>query len=108
MDAWFAGYHPSLVGVAWIGYDTPKKLGSRETGGGLALPVWIDLMRVALQDVPVAELEPPPGVVQQEDGLWVYDEFASGGGVRSVGLDQTVPRASSPEERNSILDLFRR
>jgi penicillin-binding protein 1A len=108
MDAWFAGYHPSLVGVAWIGYDTPKKLGSRETGGGLALPVWIDLMRVALQDVPVAELEPPPGVVQQEDGLWVYDEFASGGGVRSVGLDQTVPRAASPEERNSILDLFRR
>ena len=108
MDAWFAGYHPSLVGVAWIGYDTPKKLGARETGGGLALPVWIDLMRVALQGVPEVPLEPPPGVVQQEDGLWVYDEFANGGGVRSVGLDQTVPGAATSEERNSILDLFRR
>lgn len=108
MDAWFAGFQPSLVGVVWIGYDTPKKLGSRETGGGLALPVWIDMMRVGLKDVPVAELEPPPGVVQQEDGLWVYEEYAGGGGVRSVGLDQTVPQQATPEERNSILDLFRR
>jgi penicillin-binding protein 1A len=108
MDAWFAGFHPSLVGVAWIGYDNPKKLGARETGGGLALPVWIDMMRVALKDVPVAPLEPPPGVVQQEDGLWVYEEFAGGGGVRSVGLDQAPPRPPSTEERNSILDLFRR
>ncbi|MCP5286960.1 MAG: penicillin-binding protein 1A [Burkholderiaceae bacterium] len=107
MDAWFAGYHPSLVAVVWIGYDTPKKLGSRETGGGLALPVWIDLMRVALKDQPVETPTPPPGVVQQDDGLWVYEEFADGGGVRSVGLDQ-VPEASSPEERSSILDLFRR
>ena len=108
MDAWFAGYHPSLVAVVWIGYDTPKKLGSRETGGGLALPVWIDLMRVALKDVPVDKPVPPPGVVQQEDGLWVYEEFANGGGVRSVGLDQLVPETTTPEERSSILDLFRR
>ena len=108
MDAWFAGYHPSLVAVAWIGYDTPKKLGSRETGGGLALPVWIDLMRVALANVPVVQPDPPPGVVQEDNGLWMYEEFAGGGGVRSVGLDQAVPEAASPAERNSILDLFRR
>lgn len=107
MDAWFAGYQPSLVAVAWIGYDTPRKLGSRETGGGLALPVWIDLMRVALKDVPVASPEPPPGVVQQSDGNWVYEEFAEGAGVRSVGMDQALPRVA-PQERSSILDLFRR
>ncbi len=107
MDAWFVGYHPTLVASVWIGHPTPKKLGSRETGGGLALPVWIDLMRVALKDVPVQLPEPPPGVVQQADGLWVYEEFAEGGGVRSVGLDQGVPQVE-PEERSSILDLFRR
>ena len=107
MDAWFAGYHPSLVGVVWIGYDTPKKLGSRETGGGLALPVWIDLMAHALKGVPVAEPAPPAGVVAQ-DGLWMYDEFTGGAGVRSVGLDEQVPQAPSTEERNSILDLFKR
>jgi len=107
MDAWFAGYHPSLVAVAWIGYDTPKKLGARETGGGLALPVWIDLMRVALHEVPVQQPEPPAGVLQQPDGSWVYEEYATGGGVRSVGLEQALPRVA-PEERSSILDLFRR
>ncbi len=106
MDAWFAGYQPGLVGVVWIGYDTPKKLGSKETGGGLALPVWIDLMAHALKNVPVAEVPPSAGVVQRE-GLWMYDEFAEGG-VRSVGLDEKVPAAPSSDERNSILDLFKR
>ena len=107
MDAWFAGYHPSLVGIVWIGYDNPKKLGSRETGGGLALPVWIDLMAHALKGVPVAEAQAPPGVVQQ-DGLWIYEEFAGGAGVRSVGLEDALPQPPSADERKSILDLFRR
>jgi penicillin-binding protein 1A len=107
MDAWFAGYHPSLVGVVWIGYDNPRKLGSRETGGGLALPVWIDMMAHALKGVPVVEPVAPAGVVGQ-NGLWMFDEFADGGGVRSVGLEETVPQAPSSDERNSILDLFRR
>jgi penicillin-binding protein 1A len=107
MDAWFAGFQPSLVGVVWIGYDTPRKLGSRETGGGLALPVWIDMMREGLKGVPVAEMTPPPGVIE-EDGLWVYEEFAGGAGVRSVGLEDQLPEAPSTEERSSILDLFRR
>jgi penicillin-binding protein 1A len=107
LDAWFAGYHPSLVGVVWIGYDNPRKLGSRETGGGLALPVWIDLMAHALNGVPVLEPTPPAGVVAR-DGLWLYDEFAEGGGVRSVGLEERVPQAPSNEERSGILDLFRR
>ena len=107
MDAWFAGYHPSLVGVVWIGYDTPRKLGSRETGGGLSLPVWIDMMAHALKGVPVVEPVPPAGVAAR-DGLWLYDEFADGSGVRSVGLEEKVPQAPSSDERNSILDLFRR
>jgi penicillin-binding protein 1A len=58
--------------------------------------------------VPVAEAVPPPGVVQGADGLWMYEEFAQGGGVRSVGLEDAVPQAPTPEERSSILDLFRR
>jgi penicillin-binding protein 1A len=107
MDAWFAGYHPSIVSVVWIGYDNPRKLGSRETGGGLALPVWIDLMKTALDGVPVVAPEPPPGVVNV-GGLWMFEEFSHGAGVRSVGLDDQVPTAPSGEERRSILDLFRR
>jgi penicillin-binding protein 1A len=107
MDAWFAGFHPSLVAVVWIGYDTPRKLGDRETGGGLALPVWIEYMTYALKGVPVRELTPPEGVTQA-DGDWSFDEFSHGAGVRSLGLEDVVPPAPTSEERNSILDLFRR
>jgi penicillin-binding protein 1A len=107
MDAWFAGYHPSLVAVVWIGYDNPRKLGDRETGGGLALPVWIDLMTVALKGVPLQENRAPGGV-SMSGGAWVYDEFAQGGGVGSLGLEDKMPQPPDDKERSSILDLFRR
>jgi len=107
MDAWFAGYQPTLAAVVWIGYDTPRKLGDRETGGGLALPVWIEYMQHALRGVPVQQPEPPEGV-GQEGPYWVFDEFARGGGITSMGLGDKVPDTPSTEERGSILDLFRR
>lgn len=107
MDAWFAGFHPSLVAVVWIGYDTPRKLGDRETGGGLALPVWIEYMAHALKGVPVQELSAPEGVTQV-DGDWSFEEFSRGAGVRTLGLEDVLPPTPTTEERNSILDLFRR
>jgi penicillin-binding protein 1A len=107
MDTWFAGYHPTLTAVVWIGYDNPRKLGDRETGGGLALPVWIELMAHALKGVPVQEVRPTDGVVQV-GGSWVYGEFGDGSGVGSIGLEDKVPQAPDAQERNSILDLFRR
>jgi penicillin-binding protein 1A len=107
MDAWFAGFQPDLVAVVWIGYDTPRKLGSSETGGGLALPVWIDFMKVALQGVPVRAYEVPDGVLQV-GGDWVFDEFSRGRGVASVGLEDQLPGPAGAEERSGILDLFRR
>jgi penicillin-binding protein 1A len=106
MDAWFAGFQPSLAAGVWIGYDTPRKLGSNETGGGLALPVWIEYMQTALKGVAVAEPAPPDGLIPV-NGEWVFDEFA-GSSVRSVGLEDKVPQPASKEERSSILDLFRR
>lgn len=107
MDAWFAGFHPTLTAIVWIGYDNPKKLGDRETGGGLSLPVWIEVMQQALKGVPVAELQAPEGVMNV-GGSWVYDEFAGGAGVGSLGLEDKVPQAPTSDERNSILDLFKR
>jgi penicillin-binding protein 1A len=107
LDAWFAGYHPTLVAVVWIGFDNPKKLGDRETGGGLALPVWIELMASALKGVPVQDYVPPEGVVRAGP-YWMFDEFTDGRGIGSVGLEDTVPQPATPEERNSILDLFKR
>ena len=107
MDAWFAGYQPGLVAVVWIGYDQPRKLGDRETGGGLSLPVWIEFMGFALKNLPVAEIQPPEGVVQV-NGEWFYDEYAGNSGVRALSNDAGIPPPASDEEKKSILDLFRR
>ena len=113
VDAWFAGYQSTIAAVTWIGYDTPRNLGSRETGGGLSLPVWIHFMERALKGVPVSEPAVPPGVVNV-GGEWFYEEYARNSGVSSLGLeDRSTPAAVSPsappppEERNRILDLFR-
>ena len=73
-----------------MGYDTPRKLGDRETGGGLALPIWIDYMSTELKGVPVQEPAPPEGVVNV-GGEWYFEEYARGAGVSSVGLDEKAP-----------------
>ncbi|WP_313311978.1 penicillin-binding protein 1A [Pulveribacter sp.] len=118
VDAWFAGFQPTIAAVSWIGYDTPRNLGSRETGGGLSLPIWISFMEKALKGVPVAEPTVPAGVTNVS-GEWYYDEYVRTGGVSSVGLEASMPSSGeSPpalaptapppaEERNRILDLFR-
>ena len=62
VDAWFAGYNPKQVGVAWIGFDKPRSLGTNETGGGAALPIWIKYMASALRGVPNSELPMPDGI----------------------------------------------
>ena len=131
IDTWFAGFQPTVAAVVWMGYDTPRSLGDRETGGGLSLPVWINFMETALKGVPIMEPTAPDGVVNL-GGEWYYEEYARGGGVSSLGLPapnatgSTSPgvpedrslmnsdglppnRAPAPpqDERRSILDLFR-
>jgi penicillin-binding protein 1A len=107
LDTWFAGFQHDLVAVVWMGYDNPRKLGDRETGGSMSLPVWIDFMSVALKGVPVQEYKAPPGVVNVNNE-WYYEEYANGAGVNSLGLDEPPASAPSEEERKGILDLFRR
>ena len=116
IDTWFAGYQPTLAAVVWMGYDTPRSLGDRETGGGLSLPVWISFMETALKGVPITEVSPPDGVVTS-GGEWYFDEFAHGTGVSNLGLDDrnakpgtsNTPSQDLPpaDERKRILDLFK-
>ncbi len=98
VDAWFAGFQPGVAAVAWIGYDEPRSLGARESGGGLALPLWIDYMGRALSGVPVAHLNPPGGLTQTTEG-WSYVELAGGAAVYGLGLpavDGSAPAADAP------------
>lgn len=89
-DAWFSGYQPSIAAVAWMGFDQPKNLGNRETGGGLALPIWIDYMQTALKDVPIMEQRMPSGVLQIA-GDYYFAENPPGVGVTSLGLGDQPP-----------------
>jgi len=120
IDTWFVGFQPTLAAAVWMGYDTPKKLGDRETGGGLSLPIWIDYMEYALKGVPVTEYPAPEGVVNV-NGEWFYNEYAKGSGVSSMGTqDAAAALAGQPagqagaidvlppsDEKKRILDLFK-
>ena len=105
IDAWFAGYHPKLVGIAWIGYDQPKNLGNRETGGGLALPIWISYMGKALKNEPVVEREVPPGLVLYGNDYY-YAESPPGTGVQT--LDVGPPPAPAEQKARDAVrnELF--
>jgi penicillin-binding protein 1A len=104
IDAWFAGYQPNLVGIAWMGYDQPRNLGNRETGGGLALPIWVGFMQKALKGEPVAERPAPQGLVMYGDEYY-YAEMPPGTGVQA--LDVGVPPPAEQKARDAVRnDLF--
>ena len=88
-DAWFAGYQRNMAALAWVGYDQPRSLGERETGGGLALPIWMDFMREALKKVPVSTPAMPEGVLRINGELY-SEKSAPGVGVSSLGLEDPV------------------
>jgi penicillin-binding protein 1A len=101
VDAWFAGYagaQPGIAAVAWMGYDTPRSLGAHESGGGLALPMWLDYMATALRGVPAApDAAPPAGLVRAGDD-WLYEEWAPGGWISRIGADARVTIAAPVPE----------
>jgi penicillin-binding protein 1A len=63
VDAWFAGYQPSLVAIAWVGFDQPKTLGKNQTGGVVALPIWVGYMEKVLQEIEEMPRTLPEGIV---------------------------------------------
>jgi penicillin-binding protein 1A len=85
-DAWFAGYTPDLVGIAWMGFDKPRSLGSGETGGGASMPIWINYMRTALKDKPIVPPGPAPSGLSRINGDFYFDEFPPGQAIARVGL----------------------
>jgi penicillin-binding protein 1A len=97
IDAWFAGYNPKVVGVAWIGFDQPKNLGNKETGGGLALPIWINYMQKTLKDEPIVERPVPEGLLQVGNDYY-YVENPPGAGVRALGIETPGEQRPKPEE----------
>jgi penicillin-binding protein 1A len=92
IDAWFCGFNPTLVAIAWIGFDQPQTLGRNETGGTAALPIWMGYMGPALKGVGETPVTPPPGVValrvSPETGMRITD---GEGGVVDYFYQEFVP-----------------
>ena len=77
-DAWFGGFGGTYATVVWVGRDNFQSLGYREYGGKAALPIWIEYMRAALKDAPVAANDPPDGMVQATlSQVWAVNSFAA-------------------------------
>jgi len=77
-----------------MGFDDPKSLGGREFGATVAMPIWIDYMRVALAKRPPVERPVPAGLTQL-NGEWLYDEFMGDAAVHSLDLDS---EPATPED----------
>jgi penicillin-binding protein 1A len=90
-DGWFAGYQHQLVAIAWMGYDQPKSLGSREFGAQLALPIWIDFMQKALAKVPQQPMAMPDGLTTIDGEMFFADKTPGNGFVASIGVDSGNP-----------------
>ena len=103
LDAWFGGYNSELVTVAWVGFDQPKTLGRNETGGSVALPIWISYMGAVLKGVPEVPLEAPQGLVGSGSDA-VYQENGPRGGAAPASEDGAAsPAAPAPESARNQL-----
>jgi penicillin-binding protein 1A len=96
VDGWFAGYGGGIVAVSWMGYDDSKSLGGKEFGATVALPIWIDYMKVAMQSRPAQERPVPTGLTQI-DGEWLFEEFTGDAARRSLDMEEEPAGAENVE-----------
>jgi len=102
VDAWFTGFNPGLVAIAWIGFDQPRTMGGAETGAQAALPIWMGYMGKALKGIPEADLVVPEGVatvkINPQSGRRV-----SGG---TEGILEYFYQENIPAEQAGLLEGF--
>ncbi len=96
IDAWFAGYLPSLVGVSWVGYDQPRTLGRNQTGGLVALPIWVGYMQKVQKAVPEMRRVIPDGVVTAETFDIGAEMFGDAKHLPEYFYREYVPKDDSP------------
>jgi penicillin-binding protein 1A len=102
VDAWFAGFQPNLVAVAWVGFDQPRTLGHGETGAQAALPIWMKYMSVALKGVPQAAITPPDGITKIQINPLTGLPVSNGDtGVYEYFYQEAVPVAKTQADANN-------
>jgi penicillin-binding protein 1A len=107
IDSWFNGYHPTLVGITWMGYDQPKSLGNHETGSSAALPIWIAYMAKVLKGIPEMQMLQPEGIVSLgiTNGGTRSDDPAA---LREYFYQEVTPAARDPNQSADQADGAKR
>jgi len=106
LDAWFGGYNAELVAVAWVGYDQPKTLGRNETGGAVALPIWINYMGAVLKGVAEVPLEAPQGLVGTGSDAVYQENGPRSGESTGEAPAEGAPAAPAPAPDSARNQLF--
>jgi membrane peptidoglycan carboxypeptidase len=108
-DAWFIGYTPDLVVGVWVGFDTKKSLGSRETGAQAALPIWMSFMGDAFRDAPPVPFPEVDGVshatVDRATGLRAVETAGCIEAIRETYIEGTEPTRDCSREEHARLRL---
>ncbi|HEY0294270.1 MAG TPA: PBP1A family penicillin-binding protein [Bordetella sp.] len=97
-DAWFSGYTSGLEGTAWLGYDQPRSLGAKETGGGVALPIWLGYMQEMIKTLPEQPPRPRPDGLIVDNGELYFSEYPPGQAVASLGLGSDAQQAAAQQD----------
>jgi penicillin-binding protein 1A len=95
-DAWFVGFSPDLAVGIYIGFDKPRSLGDRATGGGLAAPIALDFLKQALKDKPPTPFRVPPGIKLIRVNLASGTRAGSGEGAGTI-LEAFKPGTAPPD-----------
>jgi penicillin-binding protein 1A len=104
IDAWFVGYSPSLVTGVWVGIDDREPLGNKETGGRVALPIWIEFMQQALERGPLQEFVTPPHIrmVRIHPRTGAGGDPGSGATIQVAVAEETSARAAQVRAAQNI------
>nr|WP_273250720.1 penicillin-binding protein 1A [Marinobacter psychrophilus] len=103
IDTWFAGFNYKQAVIAWVGFDQPAPLGRNEFGASTALPIWIDYMKVALDQTPSAQMPRPNGIVNVRINADTGRRARPGEeGVFELFREEDEPEVISAEERGGL------
>jgi penicillin-binding protein 1A len=102
-DAWFCGFTPKVVAVAWMGFDDMAKLGEGETATNVALPLWIDYMHRVLAGTPSKEWERPVDLKEADQSLSIDGEMPGGesNNAPGEGFQYKNERDLTPQRTNA-------
>ncbi|MDE2070849.1 MAG: peptidase, partial [Gammaproteobacteria bacterium] len=108
-NAWFDGYNSDIVTVVWVGNDQPSQtLGDGEQGAKAALPIWMDFMGPALNDVPQLAFLEPPGIVQAriDPKTGLLAGANDPGSIFEYFLTGHLPPKAPPKKQANGSDIF--